>query len=365
MKNIINNKKIVKVTGGTGGHIFPAISLAEYFSNKLLDVNFITDKRGKNNPNLAALNPITINVKGFVGKSIFQKIISIFLIIIYLCKSLLFLKRNKTDMVIGFGSYVQVPVIIAAKILNIKVLLHESNIILGNANKYFWHYARVRATAYNIINSSKNYEIVGMPVRKEILNLYKENYKFPKKNNKINILILGGSLGSLILSKKLSKQICKLPIKIKKRLNVAHQSKVEDIKDIKSNYKLENIKFEVRAYFYNIHKKLKQSTLVICRAGASTISENLIAGIPAIYIPLHNSVGAHQFFNAQMIKNNKAGWLIKENEIIKPKFISLLSSLLSSNEPLEEASKNCKKIAKPQAQENLYRLVTGELYEKL
>ena len=232
-------------------------------------------------------------------------------------------------------------------------------------NKYFWHYARVRATAYNIINSSKNYEIVGMPVRKEILNLYKENYKFPKKNNKINILILGGSLGSLILSKKLSKQICKLPIKIKKRLNVAHQSKVEDIKDIKSNYKLENIKFEVRAYFYNIHKKLKQSTLVICRAGASTISENLIAGIPAIYIPLHNSVGAHQFFNAQMIKNNKAGWLIKENEIIKPKFISLLSSLLSSNEPLEEASKNCKKIAKPQAQENLYRLVTGELYEKL
>tara|TARA_S200000501_G_scaffold74149_1_gene66016 strand:- start:133 stop:939 length:807 start_codon:yes stop_codon:yes gene_type:complete len=268
-------------------------------------------------------------------------------------------------MVIGFGSYVQVPVIIAAKILNIKVLLHESNIILGNANKYFWHYARVRATAYNIINSSKNYEIVGMPVRKEILNLYKENYKFPKKNNKINILILGGSLGSLILSKKLSKQICKLPIKIKKRLNVAHQSKVEDIKDIKSNYKLENIKFEVRAYFYNIHKKLKQSTLVICRAGASTISENLIAGIPAIYIPLHNSVGAHQFFNAQMIKNNKAGWLIKENEIIKPKFISLLSSLLSSNEPLEEASKNCKKIAKPQAQENLYRLVTGELYEKL
>ena len=78
MKNIINNKKIVIVTGGTGGHIFPAISLAEYFSNKLLDVNFITDKRGKNNPNLAALNPITINVKGFVGKSIFQKIISIF-----------------------------------------------------------------------------------------------------------------------------------------------------------------------------------------------------------------------------------------------------------------------------------------------
>ena len=124
MKQNKTNKNIIIVTGGTGGHIYPAITIGQYLIQRYLKVNFITDKRGFVNSNLAKFKPTLINTKGFAGKNILQKFISIFLIVISLFKSLVFLINKKADLVLGFGSYVQVPVILAAKILNIKIILH-------------------------------------------------------------------------------------------------------------------------------------------------------------------------------------------------------------------------------------------------
>ena len=125
------------------------------------------------------------------------------------------IKKN-TDLVLGFGSYVQVPVILAAKVLNVKIILHEANLVLGNANKHLLNFAKVRSAAFSILNSSKNFEVVGMPVRSNIKALSRRVYKAPRKNEKINLLILGGSLGSLILSRSLSTQICLLHLKLNK-----------------------------------------------------------------------------------------------------------------------------------------------------
>ena len=97
--------------------------------------------------------------------------------------------------------------------------------------------------------------------------------------------------------------------------------------------------------------------MVICRAGASTIAENLVTGLPAIYIPLSNSIDNHQKHNAEMMLKNKAGWLILEDEIKEQKFLKLLTKLLSSGKLLEKISSNCKKISNPYASRNLYRLV--------
>ena len=363
MKQKKRNKNIIIVTGGTGGHIYPAITIGQYFIERYLNVNFITDKRGFLNSNLAKFKPKLINVRGFAGKKVLQKFISIFLIIISFFKSLIFLIHKKADLVLGFGSYVQVPVILAAKILNIKIILHEANLVLGNANKYLWNFAKIRSSAFNIINSSKNFQIVGMPVRNQIKALYTRTYKAPKKSQKINLLILGGSLGSLILSRRMSDHICRLPKYFKKRLHIIHQSKAEDIKYISIQYNKNNISSEVKAYFTDIHKKFKNTTLVICRAGASTIAENLIAGLPAIYIPLSNSVDNHQQHNAEMIMKCNAGRMILENEVFQQNFLDLLLSLLNSNELLEEISSNCKKISDPYASEKLYSLVSGALSE--
>ena len=359
----LNNKNIIIVTGGTGGHIYPAVTLGQYLIKRYFIVNFITDKRGLANKNLANLNPFLINVKGFAGKTFLQKAFSILLIMMSFIKSLIFLLKTKSDLVLGFGSYVQVPVILAAKVLNIKIILHEANLVLGNANKYLWNFAKIRASAYRDLNSKKSFKVVGIPVRNEINILFKNSYKFPKKNEKINLLILGGSLGSLILSKTLSSQICILPKNIRERLHISHQSIAKDIKYISNQYKKNNISSEVKVYFEDIQKKLKNTTLVICRAGASTIAENLIAGLPAIYIPLCNSIDNHQLLNAKMVAKQNAGRIILESEILKKKFSTLLLSLLNSKSLLEKISNNCKKLSNPNASKDLYMLVSGVLNE--
>ena len=358
------NKNIMIVTGGTGGHIYPALTLGKYLNKKFSNVSFITDLRGKKNENLANLHPKIINVKGFVGKSYFQKIISILLMLVSLLRVLVFLKSKKPDIVLGFGSYVQVPVILAAKILKINIILHEGNLILGKANKYFWKFAKVRTSAFNIINSSNDFKVTGMPVRPEIEGLFTRNYKNSQNSKKFNILILGGSLGALVLSKNICEQICHLPTKIKKKLHIMHQSKMEDIDYINNTYLKNKVSSEVNTYFSDIHNKLKKATLVICRAGASTISENLIAGLPAIYVPLSNSADNHQNYNADMIKKNKAGWMMLEDEVSGPQFLKLLKKLVSSGKLLEKISINCKKISNPYASKNLCKLVLGVLSEE-
>ena len=203
-----------------------------------------------------------------------------------------------------------------------------------------------------------------MPVRTEIQKLYAKNYVPFSKNKKINILILGGSLGALILSRKVCEQICLLPTKIKKNLHVMHQSKIEDINYVDNLYLKNKISYEVKTYFSDIQAKLKKAALVICRAGASTISENLVSGLPAIYVPFSKSIDNHQKHNAEMINRKKAGWLIHEEEVSQPKFIKLLTKLLSSKKLLMQVSKNCKKIGNPDASKKLYRLILGALNEE-
>ena len=134
------NKKIIIATGGTGGHIFPAITFGKFLNKKFSDVLYITDSRGLINEDLAKLKPKVINVRGFIGKSYFQKLISIVLQLIATFRIIIFLKNKKIDLVLGFGSYVQVPVVLAAIMLKINIVLHEGNLILGNANKFFWKF---------------------------------------------------------------------------------------------------------------------------------------------------------------------------------------------------------------------------------
>ena len=151
------------------------------------------------------------------------------------------------------------------------------------------------------------------------------------KIKKLIFFILGGSLGALILSRKVCEQICLLPSKIKKNLHVLHQSKIEDINYVDNLYLKNKISSEVKTYFSEFKLKLIKAALVICRAGASTISENLVSGLPAIYVPFSNSIDSHQKHNAEMINRKKAGWLIHEEEVFsQPKFIKLLTELLAS-----------------------------------
>ena len=142
------NKKILFVTGGTGGHIFPAISTYEVLKKSSSKILFATDKRGFHNKELLKLNPFLIDSVGFEGKNMFFKLYSLIILCGATLKALIFLKKKNISIVLGFGSYVQVPYVIAALLLKRDVILHEANAVIGRANKLFWKYVRVRTSAF-------------------------------------------------------------------------------------------------------------------------------------------------------------------------------------------------------------------------
>ena len=187
MVNGIFNKKILFVTGGTGGHIFPALSTYEILKKTSSNISFATDKRGLNNKELSMFKPILVNSVGFEGKNLFFKVYSLIILCVAILKALILLKKKNIQIVLGFGSYVQVPFVVAALLLKRDVVLHEANAVIGRANKLFWKYVRIRTSAFDLGKKFHNTNIIGMPVRNKVLSLYKEEPKLPPN---IRILIL-------------------------------------------------------------------------------------------------------------------------------------------------------------------------------
>ena len=355
---------VLLVTGGTGGHIFPALALYDHLIKKLIRVKLITDIRGMNNKSLKSHNPFYLNVKGYQGKNIIEKLISLFLVATGVLKTLFLLRKNNITLVIGFGSYVQVPVIIAAKILNINIILHEANAILGKANKVFWSYVNTRLSFFKL-EGMKNHFNIGTPVREDIKKIFKRKYSYPSKNGKINLLILGGSLGSKVLSYDLSIGLSNLPNQLLKKLYITHQIKSTEYKKVSRIYKLAGIEANTKIFINDISKYLSKANIIICRSGASTIAENLISGTPAIYFPLENSIENHQYLNAKFIVENKAGWMLNDNCLTEKKFTNFFTDLLKDSKLLNEYSKNCYRLAKPYATNDFYKIVKGYVNEKL
>ena len=188
-----NVKKIIIATGGTGGHIFPAYSLAKHFIENKIDVRIVSDKRG-----LKYLkNYIQIESSTIFNKNIFHSLFSLLLIFYSIFRSFIFLLTNRPDLVFGMGGYSSFPVCVVAKILRIPFIVYENNLHIGKANRYLLPFAKKifvsnkELEGISIKYKKKVYEI-GNIIRKEILN-FQAKPEFDEDRKKLNILILGGS----------------------------------------------------------------------------------------------------------------------------------------------------------------------------
>ncbi len=348
---------ILFVAGGTGGHIFPALSVYNLFNNEDNKLYFATDRRGLRFEEVSKINPFLINAVGYEGKVFFKKVVSLVFLIYEIFRAIYFIKKNKIKIVIGFGSYVQVPFVLAALLMKKNVILHEGNAVMGKANKIFWKYIKVRTSAYNLKQFFPDTIQVGMPIRNEILKLHKNKYAPQRNKGLLNLLILGGSQGSNLLSTNLSKAIVNLPIYLRNKIIIFHQVRNEHLLIVKKIYKKNNIKSYVVSFFKDINNYIGKASLVISRAGSSTIHENLIAGIPAIYFPIKKSVGNHQYENALVLKKNNAAWLFKEEDIDSGIFLKSLIQILNQPDLLKKFSFNNKSLGKPFAAERFKEII--------
>ena len=352
-------KNILIATGGTGGHVFPAYSLANYLSNRNFSVKLTVDARGRNYlkdyDNLDLTNiPSLPLIKNNIFKLLFSTLTNFF----SLFKSLFFLFKNKPLIVFGMGGYSSFPICIAAAILRIKLIIYENNLIIGKANRYLLPFAEKILVSYKSLEgipekfNSKVVEI-GNLLREEII-----NNKFSEqidKFEKINILVLGGSQAAKIFADELPEIFEKLK-KSKIPIKVFQQCQEKQNDQLSKFYIKAGIDYEVFNFTKDIVKYYSKANLVITRSGASVLGELINVKIPFISIPLPTSADNHQYKNAEFYQKKGYGYLLEEKDI-KYKLLELINTIFEDKSIIKKIALNQKQYS----DKNIFKKINNEI----
>ena len=359
-------KKILIATGGTGGHVFPALGLANYLTKKNFDVKLTTDERGsKYLKDYKNLSLTIIPSSPLIKKNLFKLIFSASIIIFSIMKSLVLLLFNRPSIIFGMGGYSSFPICIAASILGVKFVIYENNLIIGKANKYLLPFAKKIFVSYEELEGiSKKYNKkiceIGNIVREEIINSYSSDQA--RKFDSIKILVLGGSQAAETFAEVLPQIFDKLknsnlPIKV-------YQQCLEKQNDQLSHfYKKSNINYEIFNFTSKIVDYYSKANLVITRSGASVLGELINYKIPFIAIPLPTSADNHQYKNAEFYQKKGYGYLLEEKDI-KKKLHELIYSIYKNKSLFDDILSNQKQYSDKNIFRNLNGLIEKILNEK-
>lgn len=333
-------KSVIVCSGGSGGHVFPAIALCDLLKAEGYDVVFLTDKRG-----YRFCSNIDFKVKimpkiSSTPSEILKTVWNAFKIFIGLKLSW---RKKKPDLVIGFGGVMTILPLITAKNCGIKTIIHEQNMVFGKANKLLERFADFVTVSF--ADNNEKHIHVESPVRSRVFEKFAATYNF-KDKKKFVISVLGGSQTADIFASVVPLAFKFLQAGDCKHIKVIQQVSENRMDEVKSVYDSLGIECDLRPFINDIENVFAESSLVISRAGASTLAELGTIGRPAILVP-YPYAGDHQKYNAEYFENLGAAWVIYEKNF-SPKNLALkLEGLLYNTDQLVIAAVNMLKSRKP------------------
>ena len=362
--DVKSTKTIIIMAGGTGGHVFPALAVAEELSKEGIQVIWLGTRSGiesKLVPN--AGYPIHyLSITGLVGTGLKRKLLAPFMLLVALIQSLSILLKEKPQCVLGMGGFASGPGGVAAKLLGKKIIIHEQNAFAGLTNQKLAKFADSILTGFRSCEGLPNTSVwVGNPVREDIFLKANEPLKVENDTN-VKVLVLGGSQGAKSLNDFLPASLATVAKNVD--LRVWHQAGVGKSVEVNASYQsLVHFKSVLVEEFINdVDVAYAWADLVICRAGAMTIAELMAAGRPAILVPYPYAAGDHQTRNAKYMVNAEAAILIADDQINTQKFTQQILSLLQSPEKRALMSTNARELYRPTAAEQVADFCRVYLY---
>ena len=337
-------KNILIVTGGSGGHVVPSTSFFEHLKNKF-SVSLVSDLRGSKFININKFKYELIDVPNLFLKPYLLPI-NILKYFLNIFKSISFIKKNKTNILISTGGYMTFPFCLAAFILKKKIFLFEPNNVLGRSNRFALKFStKIICYNENLKNFPKKYnskKVVVEPIlKKEIYDFEKNSIDLKKETKKI--LIIGGSQGASFFDENITDLI--IEISKKRKIEVIQQiSNKNNLALIKSKYDKSNISYKFIEFTNDIYELYNDIDLAITRGGASTLSELSFLNIPFVSIPLPSAKDNHQFHNSEYYYKKNCCWLINQSKFEKDKFANMFLEIFNNYQNYSEKIKNLKKI---------------------
>lgn len=358
---LMHAPNIMLAAGGTGGHMMPAEAVADVLVQDGYRVSLITDIRGDNIKNALVdtdrfvLKTSSHATGGIVGRV--KALISVARSTLQMRK---LFKKDRPTVVVGFGGYPSLPAVLAARNLGIPFVLHEQNAVLGRVNRFLAEDARVLALSMpdtEKVPVGAYTELTGNPVRQLIAKLANIAYAVPIGFGDVRLLVLGGSQGARILSDVIPAAIAKLPEDLRQRIEMTQQARPEDVDRVVEAYEKSGVRAKVQPYFDDVGALLLRAQLVICRSGASTISELAAMGRPAIMVPLKIAADDHQSANAKIIEEAGGGWVMDEDSFTPDALAQKLEHLLTDMGDLRDASEGMRNVAQLDAATRLASII--------
>ena len=348
------------MAGGTGGHVFPALAVADYLKKAGWRIIWLGTKGGMEE----ALVPQKghdikfIDFSGLRGKNLMVWFTLPVRLLLAFWQSAKLLFQLRPDVVLGMGGYPAFPGGIMASLLNKPLLIHEQNSIPGLTNKMLAKFADKVLTGFpDSIKDKKKVVFSGNPVRNDICQLDTPDNRYEGRSGNLKLLIIGGSLGAQALNAIVPQALKLIPDSM--RPLVTHQAGGKHLETLNRNYVEAGVEGELVVFIEDMAIQYSECDLVICRAGALTIAELASAGIASILVPFPYAVDDHQTYNAKFLSSHGAAVLLPEDELTPSSLANLLSGL--TREKLLIMATKARELAKP----NATRIVAEECMEMI
>ena len=354
----------VLMAGGTGGHLFPAMALAQELRRRGHITHLMTDHRvadyGGDFPArevhiVPSATPSVRNPLKFASAGV----------TILGGTAVAFGKLGavRPDAVVGFGGYPVFPPFLAARLRGIPGLLHEQNAVMGRANRALARYASQIALSFEKTHFADSFAaktvLTGNPVRDRVRAAAGTPYPAFSPDSPLTLVVFGGSQGARILGEVVPAAIAKLAESTRHRLRLVQQVRSEDLDRVAEVYRQAHVNVELQPFFTDLPERMASAHLVIGRSGASTVAELTVLGRPSILVPLPGSIDADQKNNALFIEAANAGWIMEQATLSPISLATRLSGLFDHPTALTAAASAAKSLGKPDAVERLADLAEG------
>lgn len=334
------------MAGGTGGHIYPALACAERFSALGMDVCWMGSAGGMEEMLVPKHNvPLhTVSIKGVRGKGVLGLLAAPWRISHSIGQAIAILRREKPDLVLGMGGFVAGPGGVAAKILGIPLAIHEQNAVAGTTNSLLSKIAKLKLQAFD--GALDGGLTIGNPVRGAILSQPTRSVR-EESSRPLRMLVVGGSLGAKAINDVVPQLLAGW--KHKTRLDVWHQTGSKNYEVVTADYQRLNVSARVDAYIEDMSQAYYWADLVLCRAGAMTVSELAIAGLPSILVPYPHAIDDHQTANAQTLERVGAAYLMPQPTLSVNSLEQYLADMANDPNILRTMAEQAKLAAHPDA----------------
>ncbi|KPA23158.1 UDP-N-acetylglucosamine--N-acetylmuramyl-(pentapeptide) pyrophosphoryl-undecaprenol N-acetylglucosamine transferase [Shimia sp. SK013] len=347
---------LVIAAGGTGGHMFPAQALAEVMLRKGWRVKLSTDVRGAR---YTGGFPHTVEIEEmssatFARGGVLAKLAVPFRILGGVLGAMRKMRKDRPDVVVGFGGYPAIPAMGAAWLMKLPRMIHEQNGILGRVNKIFAKRVSVVAcgTWPTTLPDGVQGLHVGNPVRKTVMDRAGAGYITPG-DYPMSVLVIGGSQGARILSDVVPTAIAGLPDPILQNLRISHQARDEDFDRVTAFYVEHGISADVQPFFTDVPARMSEAQLVVSRSGASSVADISVIGRPSILIPFAAAAGDHQTANAKGLSEAGGAIVIPESLLTAESMTEQMALILGNPEGASQMARAALSAGMPDAAETL------------